>query len=53
MSKYYGYALGSAVGLNRILMMFNLIKPQISFDEEELYNRQVKDFSKFEVLSIN
>jgi hypothetical protein len=41
--KWYSYALGSAVGINRILLMVNMIKPQMSSDKltDDVLNRQV------------
>lgn len=42
--KWYSYAIGSVIGLNRFLLMANLLKPQISFDglAENITNRQVR-----------
>ena len=42
MPKYYSYALGSVVGLNRLLLMANLIEPQIHSNQlkEDVLNRQ-------------
>lgn len=40
--KWYSYAIGSAVGLNRLLLMANIIKPQVNSEKlnEEIVNRQ-------------
>jgi len=40
--KYYSYALGSVIGLNRLLLMANLIEPQINSNQlkEEITSRQ-------------
>ena len=40
--KYYSYAIGSVIGLNRFLLMANLIEPQINSNHlnEDATNRQ-------------
>ncbi len=38
--KWYSYSLGSAIGLNRLLMMTGLLKPQVTFIDETTFNRQ-------------
>ena len=42
--KWYSYAIGSVVGLNRFLIMANILQPQINSDnlKEEISNRQVR-----------
>ena len=36
----YSYSIGSAIGLNRLLMMTGLLKPQVKFTDEITLNRQ-------------
>ena len=40
--KYYSYAIGSVIGLNRFLLMANLIEPQINSNHlnQDATNRQ-------------
>lgn len=38
--RWYSYSLGSAIGLNRVLMMLGLIQPQIDFNDVDNLNRQ-------------
>lgn len=43
--KWYSYAIGSLIGLNRFLIMANVLKPQINNDKlpQDIINRQVKN----------
>ena len=49
--KFYSYALGSAVGLNRFLMLANLIQPQmnVSQSSEDVTNRQVTNPNPYRI----
>lgn len=38
--RYYSYALGSVVGLNRFLLMANLIEPQLDQHNQNISYRQ-------------
>jgi hypothetical protein len=43
MPRWYSYALGSTVGLNRLLLMAKFLNPQMSVDDvsnEDVANRQ-------------
>ncbi len=43
MPKWYSYALGSTIGLNRLLLMAKFLQPQMNFDDssmEDVVNRQ-------------
>ena len=42
MPKWYSYAIGSAVGVNRMLMMLGLIKPQLNEQTDDISVRQVR-----------
>jgi hypothetical protein len=39
--KWYSYAIGSAVGINRIFMMLGIIKPQLTDQIDDISIRQV------------